>query len=85
MKHGKIFCIFFLFLTKLSFTQVDTFSVPVTDTISVVSDSVLVEISTDTIKTPFYKNLWSHEPHSVGKAALYSAVIPGLGQAYNGI
>ncbi|HMZ90012.1 MAG TPA: DUF5683 domain-containing protein [Chitinophagales bacterium] len=39
---------------------------------------------TDSLHTPFYKNLWSHDPHSVGRAALYSAVIPGLGQAYNG-
>ncbi|MEZ5014880.1 MAG: DUF5683 domain-containing protein [Chitinophagales bacterium] len=26
---------------------------------------------------------WSHDPHSPGKAALYSAILPGLGQAYN--
>lgn len=36
------------------------------------------------IHIPFYQNLWTHDPHGVGRAALYSAVIPGLGQAYNG-
>ncbi len=91
MKHGQFFCILFLLLTKLSFTQVDTFSVPVTDTIEIATETIVIttdtiveEIIADTIKSPFYKNLWSHEPHSVGKAALYSAVVPGLGQAYNG-
>lgn len=32
----------------------------------------------------FFTQLWSHDPHSIGRAALYSAIMPGLGQAYNG-
>jgi len=54
-----------------------------TDTAAVaVADSAYV---TDTTQhKPFYTQLWSHDPHSVGRAALYSAIIPGLGQAYNG-
>lgn len=48
-------------------------------------DSVLVsqEIGNDsTINHPFGK-FWSHDPHSVKQAALFSAILPGLGQAYN--
>lgn len=37
----------------------------------------------DTVPHPFFANLWSHDPQSPGRAALFSAVIPGLGQVYN--
>lgn len=47
------------------------------------ADSAAVEVG-DTTSGNFIHNLWSHDPHSVGRAALYSAVLPGLGQAYNG-
>jgi TM2 domain-containing membrane protein YozV len=38
--------------------------------------------SEDIDTTRFFTNLWGGE-HSVGKAALFSAIIPGLGQIYN--
>ncbi len=54
-----------------------------TDTAAVAfADSAYVADTTQ--HKPFYTQLWSHDPHSVGRAALYSAIIPGLGQAYNG-
>lgn len=78
MKNGKIFTIILFLLSKFTFAQVDTvITIPDTDT-----TIVFTEIE-DTSKIPFPKNIWSHDPHSVGRAALYSAVIPGLGQAYN--
>jgi len=48
------------------------------------SDST-ASIAQDTIQKPPFTvtSLWSHDPHSVRLAALYSAVLPGLGQAYN--
>lgn len=59
-----------------------------TDSVVEISPDLTITVDTtivtDTLKTPFYKNPWSHDPHSVGRAALYSAIIPGLGQAYNG-
>lgn len=71
-----------LFFASALFAQTDTITTFETDTISTaVIDTAL---TADSLKTPFYKNLWSHDPHSVGRAALYSAIIPGLGQAYNG-
>lgn len=69
------------FCATLAKAQTDT--IAVTDTIITAAiDTTAVE--SDSLHTPFYKNLWSHNPHSVGRAALYSAIIPGLGQAYNG-
>lgn len=55
------------------------------DSVSVVTvaDSTAVA-DTASAHAPFYKGLWSHDPHSVKRAALFSAVVPGLGQAYNG-
>ncbi|MFI5171825.1 MAG: DUF5683 domain-containing protein [Chitinophagales bacterium] len=79
MKDGKIFIIIFLLISKFTFAQVDTIiTIPDADTTIAFTEVI------DTNKTPFPQNLWSHDPHSVGRAALYSAVIPGLGQAYNG-
>lgn len=77
-----LFVVTGLFFASALFAQTDTITTFQTDTISTaVIDTAL---TTDSLKTPFYKNLWSHDPHSVGRAALYSAIIPGLGQAYNG-
>jgi len=77
-----LFVVTGLFFASALFAQTDTITTFQTDTIStVVIDTAL---TADSLKTPFYKNLWSHDPHSVGRAALYSAIIPGLGQAYNG-
>ena len=70
---GVFVAIAILFATTM-FAQVDSVAINTADT-SAIADSIQI---------PFYKNLWSHNPHSVGRAALYSAVIPGLGQAYNG-
>ncbi|MBC8173620.1 MAG: hypothetical protein H7X71_06925, partial [Chitinophagales bacterium] len=41
-----------------------------------------VEKANDT--TSFFQDIWSHDPQSPGRAALFSAVLPGLGQIYNG-
>lgn len=77
-----LFVVTGLFFASALFAQTDTITTFQTDTISTaVIDTAL---TADSLKTPFYKNLWSHDPHSVGRAALYSAIIPGLGQAYNG-
>ncbi|MBK7443854.1 MAG: DUF5683 domain-containing protein [Chitinophagales bacterium] len=77
-----LFVVTGLFFASALFAQTDTITTFETDTISTaVIDTAL---TADSLKTPFYKNLWSHDPHSVGRAALYSAIIPGLGQAYNG-
>ncbi len=77
-----LFVVTGLFFASALFAQTDTITTFQTDTISTaVIDTTLTG---DSLKTPFYKNLWSHDPHSVGRAALYSAIIPGLGQAYNG-
>lgn len=77
-----LFVVTGLFFASALFAQTDTITTFETDTISTaVIDTAL---TADSLKTPFYKNLWSHDPHNVGRAALYSAIIPGLGQAYNG-
>lgn len=77
-----LFVVTGLFFASALFAQTDTITTFQTDTVSTaVIDTAL---TADSLKTPFYKNLWSHDPHSVGRAALYSAIIPGLGQAYNG-
>lgn len=52
-----------------------------TDTISVTADTLG---GSDTAHVSFFSDMWPHDPHSPGRAALYSAVLPGLGQAYNG-
>ena len=40
--------------------------------------------ATDSVKhKAAIAQFWNAEPHSPGRAALYSAIIPGLGQAYN--
>ncbi|MBK9507903.1 MAG: hypothetical protein IPO03_21370 [Bacteroidetes bacterium] len=70
-----------VFCATLAKAQTDT--VAVTDTIITAAVDTTA-VGSDSLQTPFYKNLWSHNPHSVGRAALYSAIIPGLGQAYNG-
>ncbi len=72
----QILAVIFLFFGAATFAQVDTISISNADT----TGTQIV----DSTKTPFYKNLWTHNPHSVGQAALFSAVVPGLGQAYNG-
>lgn len=43
-------------------------------------DSVFMRVDS----TTFFQDIWSHNPHSVGRAALFSAILPGLGQVYNG-
>lgn len=72
----QLFMIILLLISAQTFAQINTAQNQINsvDTLSVV----------DTAATPFYKNLWTHDPHSVGQAALFSAIIPGLGQAYNG-
>ncbi|MFN0275349.1 MAG: DUF5683 domain-containing protein [Chitinophagales bacterium] len=45
------------------------------------SSSTLITKEDSTI---FFQDLWSHNPHSIGRAALFSAILPGLGQVYNG-
>ncbi len=77
MRRGKII-FFFLFMvfTGTSFAQVDSVTAGA-------AKSSVKDIS-DTTKTPFFSDMWSHDPHSPTRAAIYSAVIPGLGQAYNG-
>ena len=56
-------------LTAKSWSQSDTLSVKMKDTI--VADKAIVS------KT------WNTDPLSPAKAAFYSAILPGLGQAYN--
>lgn len=77
-----LFVVTGLFFASALFAQTDTITTFQTDTIS--TAVIDTAFTADSLKTPFYKNLWSHDPHSVGRAALYSAIIPGLGQAYNG-
>ena len=77
-----LFAVISVFFASALFAQTDTITTFQPDTIS--NAAIDTTLKADSLKTPFYKNLWSHDPHSVGRAALYSAIIPGLGQAYNG-
>jgi hypothetical protein len=73
--HLKCFSLFLFLLIGLNY-QVKS------QVITQGQDSVVVRAPevADTVKVPFYKiGQWSKP----GKAALMSAVIPGLGQAYN--
>ena len=64
---------------NMPFRQKDTIRVADTDTIQ---QEVLVQ--NDTIYTPTKKELRRmYSDHSPHKATIYSAVLPGLGQAYN--
>ena len=65
--------------------QVDTIAQPDSTSFLEWGDTTVVQEpdSAQTRFTPF-AHFWSHDPHSVRRAALYSAVLPGLGQAYNG-
>lgn len=54
------------------------------DTIVSLQTEVMDSVFMQTDSTTFFQNIWSHNPHSVGRAALFSAILPGLGQVYNG-
>lgn len=67
----------FICSAAIVFSQTDT------TTIST-EDSLLITSQPDSISDRrFFGNFWSHDPHSVKQAALFSAILPGLGQAYN--
>ena len=68
MKSSPIF-IFFLLLATSFFAQTS-------DTLSVKNEQILVVKDSPGIKEPY-------DPLAPQRAAFYSAVIPGLGQAYN--
>ena len=60
------------------FSQTDTAQISFEDSVLVSQEPV----ADSTTNHPFGK-FWSHDPHSVKQAALFSAILPGLGQAYN--
>lgn len=78
MKNELICFLVLIILTKFSFAQTDTLPQPQID-------STLIEtaIQADTVENKLFGNFWSHDPHSPKQAAIFSAIIPGLGQAYN--
>ncbi len=64
--------------TTIVFSQSDTATISTEDSILITQD----QVADSTISHPFGK-FWTHDPHSVKQAALFSAILPGLGQAYN--
>ncbi len=78
-----IWCVLVLLSGSLS-AQTDT--ITTADSIEFLPIATLADTSLDTTAFHFnpFTNFWSHDPHSVKRAALYSAILPGLGQAYNG-
>ena len=78
-----IWCVLVLLSGSMS-AQTDT--ITTADSIEFLPIATLADTSLDTTAFHFnpFTNFWSHDPHSVKRAALYSAILPGLGQAYNG-
>lgn len=68
-KSLVILFILSLFVTAVSFAQEDTLSLEVDDNIK--------------LKTKKVKEVPDYDPLAPARAAFYSAVLPGLGQAYN--
>ena len=81
--RSLVCCICVCVLHIPTFAQTDTTQVQ--EDISMLDLDALRNEQVDTAATkaaPF-SNFWTHDPHSVRRAALYSAILPGLGQAYN--
>lgn len=78
-----IWCASLLLYGSLN-AQTDTVSIP--DNIEFLPSATVVDTNADssTLRIKPFSNFWTHDPHSVRRAALYSAILPGLGQAYNG-
>ncbi|OAB81474.1 hypothetical protein ULVI_01245 [Cochleicola gelatinilyticus] len=69
MKNNLLYILLFLPIVFLSAQTSDTIPVTKTETIVVTKDSI--------------SNLEPYDPLAPSRAAFYSAVVPGLGQAYN--
>ena len=79
MKIRNYILLFFFFSALPLFAQADSLSVKTQEVISQ-NDSVSV-VTEELVQGPDYK---PYDPLSPARAAFYSAVVPGLGQAYNG-
>lgn len=79
MKIRNYILLFFFFSALPLFAQEDSLSVKTQEVISQ-NDSVSV-VTEELVQGPDYK---PYDPLSPARAAFYSAVVPGLGQAYNG-
>ena len=80
MRNRNYIVLVFLFFALPLFAQEDTLAVETEEILVSQNDSISVATE-ELLQDPDYK---PYDPLAPARAAFYSAVVPGLGQAYNG-